>query len=254
MTKAFGGVIAVNDVDIHIQPEGVTALIGPNGAGKTTLFNLISGAVSPSKGTVELAGKDITRLSVAERAKLGMSRTFQTPQLFASLTVLENVVVSRSVRLGSSYLADLLGVPARTRRLRKEYDVAFEVLGRFGVDKFADEYPQNLPYGHQRRVEIARAVASEPRVILLDEPLAGLNATESAELGDLFIQLGRSGTAVVLVEHDVGTVMRVSDSVYVLENGGLIAYGTPEQVQQNPAVMEAYLGRGFAGVKQRSGL
>lgn len=245
VSKAFGGVRAVSDVDMRILGSGVTALIGPNGAGKTTMFNLLSGAVPVTEGRITFSGQDVTTRSVARRARLGMGRTFQTPQLFGSMSVLDNVLLGRSVALGFAYVADLLGLPGRRVKLRRESRAAQELLERFGLQAVADEYPQNLPYGDQRRVEIARGLAAEPLVLLLDEPLAGLNATESAELGDLFIDLGRSGTAILLVEHDVATVMRVSDEVYVLDNGSLIAHGSPEQVQGDPDVRMAYLGHGF---------
>lgn len=250
VTKTFGGVTAVAEVTMQVPGSGVTALIGPNGAGKTTMFNLLTGTVSPTAGTVVFRGEDVTRTSVAHRAGLGVGRTFQTPQLFPSMTVRDNVLMGRSLALGERYLADLLGLPGRRVRLRAQHDVVAELLERFELDTVADEHPQNLPYGYQRRVEIARALAAEPRLLLLDEPLAGLNPSESAKLGDLFVELGRTGTGVLLVEHDVATVMRVSDEVYVLDNGQLIAHGKPADVQDDPAVRTAYLGRGF-GERQK---
>lgn len=251
VSKTFGGVRAVADVDMEVKGVGVTALIGPNGAGKTTMFNILTGAVPATRGKVEFLGEEVTKLSVAMRARLGIARTFQTPQLFPSMTVRDNVLMGRSQALGRGYLSDLLGLPKRRASLRQQKAEAQGLLERFELQDVAEEHPHNLPYGYQRRVEIARALAADPRLLLLDEPLAGLNPTESARLGDLFIELGQSGMGVLLVEHDVATVMRVSDEVYVLDNGQLIAHGVPEAVQDDPAVRTAYLGRGFGQRKKK---
>lgn len=251
VSKSFGGVTAVAGIDLQVRGSGVTALIGPNGAGKTTMFNIFTGAVAATSGRVEFNGEDISSLPVARRSNRGIGRTFQTPQLFPSMTVLDNVLMGRSKALGKGYLADLLGLPGRKAALRAQQEEARGLLHRFELEKVADEHPHNLPYGYQRRVEIARALAGEPRILLLDEPLAGLNPTESARLGDLFIELGKTGTAVFLVEHDVATVMRVSDEVYVLDNGRLIAHGKPSAVQDDPNVRTAYLGRGFKQLRRK---
>ncbi len=240
LTKRFGGVRAVDAVSVDHDSGGVIGLIGPNGAGKTTLFNMISGAVQPTSGSIRLDGRDVTgrRSDLMNRA--GVARTFQNLQIFASLTVLENVLVAREQFVRSGPLRAML-------RLRGGYEAqhharARDLLDLVRVGEHADSMATALPYGLQRRVEIARALASEPRLLLLDEPLAGLSRAESTDLTDLMRDVAQRGVTVLLVEHDVASVMGVSDRVLVLNVGRLLADGTPARVQADPAVRAAYLG------------
>ena len=221
----FGGVTAVDDAHITADAGAVTGLIGPNGAGKTTLFNVITGVQPPSTGTVSLNGTDVSRLPTYRRARLGMARTFQRLELFWTLSVLDNVLVA----------AEQAGDP-------NPADTARAVLERVGVAELADEQAGSLPTGSARLVEVARALACEPKVLLLDEPASGLDETETRQLGVLLRRLAAEGLAVLLVEHDMSLVMDICDSVSVLDLGRVIASGTPAGVRTHPLVIEAYLG------------
>jgi ABC-type branched-subunit amino acid transport system ATPase component len=242
LTKEFGGVTAVDHVDLEHDAGGVLGLIGPNGAGKTTLFNMLSGALAPSAGTIELDGHDVTGLRPDLMNRAGVARTFQNLQVFGSLSVLDNVMVARERHVRGGVWRALFGLAAVGRTEAEQREYAVRLLQRVGLEGLADEEAANLPYGLQRRVEVARALASEPRLLLLDEPLAGLSRAESADLGQLFRDVAAEGVTVLLVEHDVSTVMTVSDRVVVLDHGTLLADGPAAQVQADPRVRAAYLG------------
>jgi branched-chain amino acid transport system ATP-binding protein len=242
LAMSFGGVRAVDGVTIDI-PEGfVFSIIGPNGAGKTTLFNMISGVYTPRDGRVLLEGKDVTGLKPDQLARRGLSRTFQNLQIFFRMTAIENVMVGRHRHERTGILADLLHLPAVARQNRETRAQAQAALARVGLAEIAEQPAGGLAYGDLKRLEIARALASEPRVLLLDEPAAGCNPVETAELEGVIRGIAESGVTVVLVEHDMRLVMTVSDRIHVLANGGTLAEGTAEEVRTNPAVIEAYLG------------
>jgi branched-chain amino acid transport system ATP-binding protein len=238
----FGGLRAVAAVSLAVRQGEILSLIGPNGAGKTTIFNTISGLYAPTAGQVRFHGQVITRLPPHRRAALGISRTFQNIRLFRELTVRENVRVARYCRTRAGVLASL----ARTAVMRRERAETDErvtgLLERLGLAGRADDLARNLPYGDQKRVEIARALASEPKLLLLDEPAAGTSMAEAAALMELIRRLRDAGLTIVLVEHHIRVVMQVSDRVAVLDHGELIAEGPPEAVRRDPAVIAAYLG------------
>ncbi len=242
VTMRFGGVTAVDDVTIRHDSGGVLGLIGPNGAGKTTLFNILSGVIVPTAGTVVLDDRELTRLRPDRVARLGVARTFQNLQLFGSLTVLENVLVAAGAQDAGGLTRALVPTPASRTMKRRRRREALELLDRVGIGHLAETVAATLPYGLQRRVEVARALAIRPRLLLLDEPLAGLSRAESTDLAELMRDLAGTGLTVVLVEHDVATVMQVSDRVVVLDHGTLLADGTAHEVQGDPRVRAAYLG------------
>ncbi len=240
--KAYGGVIPTNNVDLILRPGHVHSLIGPNGAGKTTLLNILSGIVSPDRGTVELLGQDIVKMRSNEVCKLGIGRTFQNLRLFSHMSVLSNVLVGLHPHLHSGFFSNLLRFPSARQDEIKAETEAIKLLQFVGLLSRAYEDAGSLPYGLQRRLEIARALATHPKLLLLDEPAAGLNPQETQELTDLIKRISAKGITVLLIEHHMDLVMAVSDHVVVLDNGKKIAEGTPQFIQTHPRVIAAYLG------------
>lgn len=242
LTKRFGGVAAVDGVSFDHDSGGVLGLIGPNGAGKTTLLNMISGVLEPTDGGIELDGVQLVGLRPDQVAAHGVARTFQNIQAFGSLSVLDNVIVAASARDKGGLWSALVPRARSRATARRHEQLAQQLLERTDVQDLSQVPMSSLPYGQQRRVEIARALATSPRLLLLDEPLAGLSRAESVDLATLMRDLAAQGLTVVLVEHDVATVMEVSDRIIVLDHGTIIADGDPKSVRSDPQVRVAYLG------------
>jgi branched-chain amino acid transport system ATP-binding protein len=242
LSITFGGVRAIDGVSLAVPAGLVFSIIGPNGAGKTTLFNLFSGIYRPQDGFVRFAGEDVTGLAPDRLARRGLSRTFQNLQIFFRMTALENVMVGRHRHETTGILSDLLHLPAVARQNRATREAAQATLARVGLQALADVPAGALPYGALKRLEIARTLASEPKVVLLDEPAAGCNPVETEELEEVIRSIVRDGTTVVLVEHDMRLVMNISDRIHVLANGRTLAEGSAAEIRSNTAVVEAYLG------------
>ncbi len=243
LTQRFWGLCAVHDANINVRKNEIVGIIGPNGAGKSTLFNDITGMYTPTEGKVYFRDTDITGKKPYEITKLGMARTFQNIRLFPTMTVLENVMLGVHCKTKSN----LLDVVLKTKRARREEEeartIAEEILNITGLYQFRFNYATSLPYGLQRRLEFSRAMASSPEILLFDEPAAGMNEQETQDLGEFILRLKEMGYTVVLIEHDMKLVMSICEHIYVQDHGECIAYGTPEEVKANPAVIEAYLGK-----------
>jgi branched-chain amino acid transport system ATP-binding protein len=244
ITVRFGGLVAVNAVDFDIPLGGIVSLIGPNGAGKTTFFNALTGLYRLAEGRVVLGDRDITSLPPHRIARLGVSRTFQNIRLFGLMTAEENVKVAMHGHLRSGVASTILRTPRQRREEREAHDGALALLDFVGIGGVADEYARNLSYGDQRRLEVARALAVQPSVLLLDEPTAGMNPRESAIFTEFVHRVrDEKKVSILLIEHDMSVVMRVSERITVLDRGEKIAEGTPDEIRSNERVIEAYLGK-----------
>lgn len=242
LSKRFGGVVASEDVNIEVPQGKIIGLIGPNGAGKTTIVNMITGMLPVSGGTIHVGDADITHAPAHEICRAGLARTFQNIRLLGEASVLDNVMIGLHRHETTSTLSAMFGLPASGRETRALKDRTMDLLDEFGLAEFADYPAGGLSYGHQRKVEMARAVATRPDFVLLDEPIAGMNDVESDSLAEIFEGFARDGKGVLLIEHNVRFVSRLCSYVYVLDGGKLISQGTPDHVLNDPTVISAYLG------------
>ncbi|CAA7618127.1 leucine/isoleucine/valine transporter subunit; ATP-binding component of ABC superfamily [Candidatus Terasakiella magnetica] len=242
LSKEFGGVHAIENLTFSVEPGDIHSIIGPNGAGKTTLFNLITGVYTPSAGRVLFQDRLVSGMKPYELAALGMSRTFQNLQIFFNMKAIENVMVGHHLHLDRRFLSSLLRLPKMRRADHECRDFCAGLMEFVGLAKYLDADAASMPYGALKRLEIARALAAKPRMLLLDEPAAGLNATESREIDEVIKKVASTGVTVVLVEHDMKMVMGISDYITALDYGRKLAEGTPAEVRANPEVVAAYLG------------
>lgn len=245
VSKQFGGLQAVSQLSMTVPPGHITGLIGPNGAGKTTVVNLITGVFKLSSGSVRFGEVDLTESPRHVVARAGIARTFQTIRLLPDATVLDNILIGMYRHQRSTLMAQLFHLASSRSETKAFVDRAYALLKRFGMERYAHFPASTLSYGDQRRVEMMRALASEPRLLLLDEPVAGMNDVEARRLGEIFLELAQSGMAVLLIEHNIGFVSRICKHIVVLDSGRNIAEGTPGEILSNPEVIEAYLGTDF---------
>ena len=248
LTMDFGGLRAVDSITLEVNSGEIVALIGPNGAGKTTFFNCVTGIYAPTRGDIVVnppQGKSrrINGFKPNRVTTMGMARTFQNIRLFQNMTVLENVMIGRHCRTTTSIIGAVFRGAKNRAQERETIDKSYDLLDKVGLLEFADEFAKNLPYGAQRRLEIARAMATEPFLLLLDEPAAGMNPQETRDLDELIVRIRNEGKiSILLIEHDMKLVMNISDRIYVMEYGKKIAHGTPQEIRENKKVIEAYLG------------
>jgi len=242
LSKVFGGISAVDGLDFTVDGGGILSIIGPNGAGKTTLFNVLTGVYTPTEGHVFLEGEDVTHLTPFERAAKGMSRTFQNVQAFLNMSAVENVMVGYHLHSHRRFFSSLLRTPKALAANKMARDKAADLMEYVGLGEYVGMAADSLPYGALKRLEIARALATEPKILMLDEPAAGLNPTETQALDDLIQEIAANGVTILLVEHDMRLVMGISDHIIVLDHGRWLAEGNAQEIRANPEVTAAYLG------------